>query len=215
MMAREKIDPNAIIFRSTQPADAKVASRLLFETFPQKATYIIGLGDPDRAKRILRDLFEMPGHRLSYSVTEAATFQGRIVGLLTAFPGRRLSSLDRKLDRLVLGQYSLRGKLALFKRGWPLVFIKESTRKEYFLSNLVVQRRFRSRGVGERMLFHIQRKAQEAGVNRVSLMVAIENQRARCFYESHGFKTEAIHLESNARVAHLGAGHLRMVKQLN
>lgn len=213
-MAREKINPKAIAFRPAQPEDAKVASRLLFETFPQKATYIIGLGDAERAKRILRELFQKPGHRLSFSVTKVVIYEGRIVGLLTAFPGRRLGRLDRKLDLLVISRYSLRGKLAVFSRGWPLVFIKEATRKEYFLSNLVVRKRFRGRRIGEIMLSHIEEEARKAGAQRTALMVAIENARARRFYENHGYKTAAIHLESNARVPYLGAGYHRMVKEL-
>jgi hypothetical protein len=45
-------------------------------------------------------------------------------------------------------------------------------------------------------------------------MVAIENKRARQFYDRHGFKTTAIHLESNKRVPYLGAGHQRLIKDL-
>lgn len=213
-MAKQKFNPPQISFRPAVPEDAKVASRLLFDTFPQKATFIIGLGDAERAKRILKKLFAKPGHRLSYSVTEVALYEGRIMGLYTAFPGRRLGQLDRRLDRLIIGQYSLRGKLAVLARGWPLVFIKEATRKEYFLSNLAVRKRFRSQGLGEIMLSRIENEARQAEIDRISLMVHIENDRALKFYKQHGFKTAAIHLESNARVPHLGAGYHRMVKEL-
>jgi ribosomal protein S18 acetylase RimI-like enzyme len=213
-MAKQKINRDAISFRPARPEDAKVASQLLFETFPKKATFIIGLGDPDRAKRILKNLFEIAGHRLSYSVTEVALHQGQIVGLLTAFQGRQLGSLDRRLDLLILRQYSLRGKLAVIFRGWPLIFIQEATRDEYFLSNLVVKKRYRSQGLGEHLLAHVETKAEQNHLRKVSLMVAIENKRAKSFYEKFGFKTSAIHLESNQRVAHLGAGYHRMVKEL-
>ncbi len=214
-MVKQKPDVNQISYRRAEPGDAKIASRLLFETFPQKATYIIGLGDADRARRILRDVFARPDHRLSYSVTTAALYQGRMVGLFTAFPGRRLGRLDRRLDRMLLGAYPLRGKIALIARGWPLVFIKEATHKEYFLSNLVVRKRFRGMGLGELMLSQIEKAACQAGINRVALMAAIENTRARRFYMRQGFATEAIHLESNLRVPHLGPGCHRMVKKLN
>ena len=213
-MSRDKLEREAISFRPARPDDAKAASRLLFDSFPKKATFVIGLDDAERAKRILRTLFQKPGHRLSYSVTEVVLHKGRIIGLLTAFSGRRLSRMNRRLDLLILGQYSLRGKLAVVSRGWPLVFIKEATRKEYFLSNLVVKKHFRGRGLGELMLAHIEDKAQEAGFQSVSLMVAIGNSGARRFYENHGFTTAAIHLESNQRVGSLGAGYQRMVKDL-
>lgn len=213
-MTKEKLDPKSISFRPAEPADAKPASRLLFETFPKKATFIIGLGNADRAKSILRDLFKIPGHRLSHSVTQAALHQGRIIGLITAFPGRQLGRLDRRLDWLILGQYALRGKIAVIVRGWLMVFIKEASRKEYFLSNLVVRKRFRSQGAGEIMLGQVEEAARTASLDRVSLMVHIENERARQFYQRLGFETTAIHLESNTRVPYLGAGYHRMIKEL-
>ena len=214
-MARENLDPLKISFRPAAPEDSKVASRLLFDTFPKKATYVIGLGNAERAKNILRDLFAKPGHRLSYSVTEVVLYEDRIVGLFTAFLGLRLGRLDRKLDWLVLGKYSLRGKLAVLARGWPLIFIKEATRKEYFLSNLAVRKRFRSQGVGKVMLSQVEEKARHAGVDRISLMVHIQNERALKFYRQHGFRTAAIHLESNTRVSDLGAGYHRMIKEIS
>lgn len=214
-MTKDRLDPQAITFRPARPEDAKAASRLLFETFPQKATFVIGLGDAERAKRILRVLFEQPDHRLSYTESVVALYQGRIIGLFTAFPGRKMGRLDRRLDFLILKQYKLRGKIAVFRRGLPLLFIKETTRKEYFLSNLAVKARYRSRGVGEQMLFQVEGRAIEAGLGRVALMVAIENQNARQFYDRHGFRTSAIHLESNQRVPFLGAGYQRMIKELD
>ena len=42
---------SSIEFRSATPSDAKLACRLLFDTFPQKATFIIGLGLEERAKK--------------------------------------------------------------------------------------------------------------------------------------------------------------------
>lgn len=213
-MANNKFDQAAISFRPAKPEDAKAASRLLFETFPKKAAFIMGLGDANRAKSILRDLFKIPGHRLSHSVTQVALHQGRIIGLITVFPGKQLGRLNRKLDWLVLGRYALRGKIAVIVRGWPMVFIKEATRKEYFLSNLAVRKHFRSQGAGEIMLGQVEEAARTASLDRVSLMVHIENQRARQFYQRLGFETTAIHLESNTRVPHLGAGYYRMIKEL-
>lgn len=213
-MAKDKIKPGDITFRQAAPEDAKAASRLMFETFPQKATFIIGLGDELRAKRILERLFKIPRHRLSYSTTQLVIHQGQIIGLFTSFPGFRLSKLDRRLDFLILRQYALRGKIAVFLRGWPLFFIKEAGRKEYFVSNIAVKKRQRGRGIGEITLSEIEALARGSGFKKISLMVAIENQAAKRLYERNGFRTAAIHLETNKRLPYLGAGYQRMVKDL-
>ncbi len=206
---------SSIEFRSATPSDAKLASRLLFDTFPQKATFILGLGLEERAKKILAKLFTIKGHRLSYEFTKFAIYNGRVVGLITSFPGRLHAQVNRKLDVLLLKQYGLRGKLAIFQRGFPLLFIKETAKDEYFLSNFITKAKMRCKGVGNLMLSGVEQWAKESGHNKISLMVHIENRAARRFYLAHGFSPKAIHLESNKRVRYLGAGYQRMVKILD
>jgi len=213
-MPKEKIDPELISFRPAKLEDAKLAGRLLFETFPKKATYIIGLGSEERAKKILTKIFPLKGHRLSYDVTQIILYEGRAVGLMTSFAGRMLGQLDRRLDWYLLKQYRFRGKLALFIRGYPLFFIQEATHKEYFLSNLAVKKGYRGKGIGAKALVNVEDQAKDAGYDRVSLIVNIENKDARRFYDRNGFSMRAMHLESNQRVKYLGAGYQRMVKVL-
>jgi ribosomal protein S18 acetylase RimI-like enzyme len=214
-MTKSNIYISSIEFRSATPADARLASRLLFDTFPQKATFIIGLGLEERAKKILAKLFTIEGHRLSYEFTKFAIYDGRVIGLVTSFPGRLHGRLNRKLDMVLLKQYGLRGKLAILKRGFPLVFIKETAKDEYFISNFVTKAKMRSKGVGNLMLSGVEQWAKESGYRKVSLMVHIENRAARRFYQAHGFIPKAIHLETNKRVRYLGAGYQRMVKILD
>lgn len=205
---------NSISIRPAKSSDAKRAGRFLFQTFEKKATFIIGLGDKNRAIKILTHMFKMPGHRLSFEFTDMVLQKGQVVGLFTSFPGRMLGKLDRRLDRLILKQYRLRGKLAVILRGWPLIFIKETGRDEFLLSNLVIRKSYRGKGIGTQILMRIEEKARQAGLHKISLMVAMENQAARRFYERNGFKIVAIHLESNKRVPYLGPGYQRMVKIL-
>lgn len=213
-MANQKKKPLSIEFRPAKPEDAKLASRLLFETFPQKATFIIGLGSPERAKKLLEKLFSIKGHRLSYEFTQMAISNGKVVGLMTCFPGGQLGRLDRKLDQAILGHYRLRGKWAVIMRGFPLLFIKEAARDEYFLSNLAVKNGLRGQGVGSQILSHVESIAEQAGLKKVSLIVHVENKDARRFYQQNGYEFKALHLESNKRVPYLGAGYQRMVKTL-
>lgn len=214
-MTQAEINRQLLSFRAAKPEDGKFASRLLFQTFPKKAAFIIGLGSEERAKKILAKIFPIKGHRLSFEYTRLILHQKKPIGLITSFPGGLLTKLDRRLDFLLLRQYRFRGKLALIMRGYPLIFIKEATRQEYFLSNLAVRKDFRNRGVGAIALAEVENLAQQVGLGRVSLIVNLENQSAKHFYDQNGFKTQAIHLESNRRVPHLGPGYQRMVKTLD
>ena len=212
-----KIEYNSenLTFRSATPEDAAAAGPLIFETFPKVATFIIGLGSEERAKAIITRLFAIPGHRFSYEVTQFAVFEGRVIGLMVTYPGKRHHKLDRKLDKLVLKQYRLRGKLVLALRAWPLMWVKEVSRYEYLIGNLAVRGRYRGRGAGSAMLDHVEVIARAAGYSKIALRVAIENQAARKLYERMGYKTVYIHLEPNNRVKFMCAGYRRMVKSLS
>jgi ribosomal protein S18 acetylase RimI-like enzyme len=206
---------NTITTRPAKPSDARRAGIFLFQTFEKKATFIIGLGDKNRAVQILTAMFKVPGHRFSYEWTDMVLLKDQVVGLFTSFPGQMLGKLDRRLDRLILKQYRWRGKLAVILRGWPLVFVKETGRDEYYLSNLAIRKSFRGKGLGTQVIRRLEKKAGAAGLGKVSLIVAIENELARRFYERNGFKTVAIQLESNRRVPLLGPGFQRMVKTIS
>ncbi len=211
-MAQQKNKNLSVDFRPAKPSDAKIASRLLFETFPKKATFIVGLGSRERAISILEKIFPLKGHRLSYEFTEMVLLDGKVAGLVTSFPGSQKKRLDRQLDNQILRQYNLRGKIAVISRGFPLVFIKEASQDEYFLNNLVVKKGSRRKGLGNQVLSYVENKAKSANLNKVSLIVHVENKSAREFYKQNGYEFKALHLESNKRVRYLGAGYQRMVK---
>jgi ribosomal protein S18 acetylase RimI-like enzyme len=215
MMAKTKIKPEELSFRPATVKDVKVASSLIYATFPKVATFTIGLGSEERAKAILEKVFVVPGHRLSYEETVLAVVQGRVVGGVVGYSAKRLPKLDRRTDRLILKQYRFRGKLAMVIRTWPLIFMKDAKRWDYVIGNLAVRPQYRGRGIGEQLLIHAEKLAGEAGSRRLALRVAIENKTARKLYEDFGFKTTAMYLESNKRVKLAGAGYRWMVKEIS
>jgi ribosomal protein S18 acetylase RimI-like enzyme len=200
--------------RQAQPEDASLASRLIFDTFPKMATYILGLGDARRARRILKKIFGTQGHRFSYEFTEMVYEDGNAVGLFIAYPGHDLTQLGWRLARLILKEYRFVEKIKIIQRGLSLIFIQEAASDEYLLSNLGVKRSARNRGIGTQVMPYIEHKARGAGFHILAVMVDIDNTDAKRFYERHGFAVKALHLESNSRVRHLGHGHFQMVKTL-
>ena len=178
-------------------------------------TFIIGLGDEIRAKKILSEIFAIPGHRLCFEFAQIAMYEGRAAGMAIAFPGKMIGKLNRCLNKLILRQYSLRGKVAFILRVWPLVFLKETTRDEFFLSNLVVRKKYRGRGIAEKILMHVEAQAKGAGFSKLALLVDLDNQVAKGFYDQHGYAVKAINLESNSRAPYVGPGYQRRVKDLS
>lgn len=214
-MVKSNISRDKIQLRPAKASDAKAAGRLLFDSFPKLATFTIGLGDEARAKDILTRIFTKKGHRFSYEVAEMVQIQGKVVGVIIAFPGRKLGKYNRRLGKVLFSQYQLRGKLALLLRTFPLFFINEAKDDEFYLSNLAIIKNQRSRGIGGLVLEYVDARARNLGLDKAALMVSIDNQRARRFYERHGYSVKAIHLESNQRVRYVGPGYQRMVKELS
>jgi ribosomal protein S18 acetylase RimI-like enzyme len=200
--------------RPAQPEDATLASRLIFDTFPKMAAYIIGLGDARRARKVLKKIFGTPGHRLSYEFTEMICEDGNVVGMFIAYPGHDLTRLGWRMARLILKEYRFAEKLKVFQRSLPVIFIQEAAYDEYLLSNLAIKKSARDQGIGAKVMPYIVEKARQAGFHKLALMVDIENGDAKRFYERHGFAVKAMHLEANSRVKHLGRGYLQMVKSL-
>jgi GNAT superfamily N-acetyltransferase len=215
MDSQKKLFQGKITFRPAAPSDANLTSRLIFETFPKMATYLIGLGDARLAKDIIAKIFPIEGHRFSYQMTELVCSGDAIIGMFIAYPGRSLTKLGWSLAKAILKLYPLRQKLKLIQRGLPLIFIQEAARDEYLLSNLAVKRGQRGQGIGAEILSHVEKKAHQIGYHKLAVMVDIDNKDARRFYERHGYAVQAMHLEPNQRVKHLGPGYLRLLKELD
>lgn len=215
MTAKHNTTAKDVDFRPARPSDAKQASQLLYATSPKKNRFIVGLGSETRAKRILVKIFTLENHRFSYQFTQMALHKGKVIGMVLAYPGRSLGRLNWRLYRIMLAQYGLRGKLALISRSLPMIFIKEAAHDEFLLSNLAVKKGQRSRGFGSQILKHAEQLALDNKLEKVALMVSIDNQAGKRFYERHGYAVKAIHLESDKRVKVLGPGYFHMVKELD
>ena len=214
-MTQQKETSLNLLCRPAAPSEAKQASQLIFDSFPKFATHIFGLGDARQARRIIAKLFSQGGHRFSYEFTHLMTHNNRIVGLFLAYPGNNLRSLNRRFGRLLIKQYTLRGKLGFIRRILPMLFIQEAAGDEYLLSVLAVKKSQRGKGVDAHLLGEVETHARQAGYKKLVVMISIDDQDARHFYERKGFNIKAIHLESNPRVQFLGAGYQRMVKALD
>jgi ribosomal protein S18 acetylase RimI-like enzyme len=214
-MAKKEQHQGAITYRAATPADAQIASRLIFDTFPSMATYIFGLGVERRAVKILSRIFVLEDHRFSYKLTEMVLRDETVVGMFIAYPAEELPRLDRGLLSVIIRQHKFTDKLKVLLRGLPTVFIKEAAPDDFLLSNIAIQKGLRGQGIGAQVLGYVEEKAKAAGYHRLALIVEIDKKDACRFYEAQGFEVKAKHLEPPHRVKHLGTGFQQMVKVLD
>jgi GNAT superfamily N-acetyltransferase len=98
---------------------------------------------------------------------------------------RRLQGIKGSAEAAVFVAELETGEIA----GWIAVFlyrtVEADARAE--VSGLVVDERFRSQRVGERLLAHAEEWAREKGCRAIGLRSNVIRDRAHAFYERHGY----------------------------
>lgn len=82
----------------------------------------------------------------------------------------------------VLGSYALLVMHNLAHRGTPSAIVED----------VVVDQRYRSQGIGRRMMEHARTLAREAGAYKLALSSNQKRTRAHAFYDSLGFQRHGI-----------------------
>jgi GNAT superfamily N-acetyltransferase len=73
--------------------------------------------------------------------------------------------------------------------GWVAVFVYRMVEADarVEIGGLVVDERFRSRGIGEQLLAHAEQWTRERGCRLIGLRSNVIRDRAHIFYERHGY----------------------------
>ena len=67
-------------------------------------------------------------------------------------------------------------------------YVVESVREYAVVTDLVVDARFRGRGIGQMLLREAERLAREAGLKRLTIAALVANERAERTYREFGFE---------------------------
>jgi GNAT superfamily N-acetyltransferase len=99
---------------------------------------------------------------------------------------RRLQGMNGSADAAVFVAELDSGEIA----GWIAVFVYRTVEADARaeVSGLVVDERFRSQRVGERLLARAEEWARENGCRAIGLRSNVIRERAHAFYERHGYK---------------------------
>ena len=196
------------------PDMASVASTLIYLTMGKMADYLFGSDNSKNAQGLLKHLFRKKSNRFSFQFTEVATLSGKVTGLVIAYSGRVMKSLELPMSLHLFQASGVLGFIRFIKRASPLFGIKEAENDEYFISNIAVLSAYQGQGLGKYLLSQAEKTAKEQGFNKISLTVDVENERALSLYKRIGFNViETVEIKSLQR--HIGySGFHRMAKAL-
>lgn len=185
------------ISQPATPDMAAVASTLIYLTMGKMADYLFGLDNAQNAQGLLKRLFRKKSNRFSYQFTRVATLSGKITGLVIAYSGQLMKSLELPMALSLIQASGALGFIRFVKRAFPLFGVKEVENDEYFISNIAVLAAYQGQGVGKYLLSQTETTAREQGFNKISLTVDVENERAFSLYTQTGFNlTDTVEIKS-------------------
>jgi len=202
---------------TSQPATpdmAAVASTLIYITMGKMADYLFGSDNAQNAQRLLKRLFREKSNRFSYQFTEVANLSGEVAGLVIAYSGRLMKSLELPMALHLFQASGALGFIRFVKRAYPLFGVKEVENDEYFISNIAVLSVHQGKGLGKYLLSQAEKTARERGFNKISLTVDVENERALSLYIQAGFNViETVEIKFLQKLIEYNGFH-RMAKVL-
>jgi ribosomal protein S18 acetylase RimI-like enzyme len=145
----------------------------------------------------LQNFFREKSNRFSYQYTQIIPSSGGITGLIIAYSGRLMKSLEFPMMIQLIRARRILGFIRFMKRAIPLVGTEEAKNDEFFISNIAVLPTYQGNGLGKYMLSQAEMWAGEQGFKKISLTVDVENERAFSLYKRIGFNlVERIEIES-------------------
>jgi ribosomal protein S18 acetylase RimI-like enzyme len=202
------------ILKPATPDMAPVASTLIYLTMGKMADYLFGSDNAQNGQGLLKRLFREKSNRFSYQFTQVATLSEELTGLVIAYSGRLMKSLELPMALHLIRASGVLGFIRFVKRAFPLFGVKEVENDEYFISNIAVLPAYQGRGLGKYLLSQAEKTASERGFNKISLTVDVENEHAFSLYTQTGFSViETVEIESLQKQIGYSGFH-RMAKVL-
>jgi ribosomal protein S18 acetylase RimI-like enzyme len=176
-----------IHIRSAQPADAVVASVLLYSAYTHaQAHFPLREGHNNQFIEHLQRLFREDGNRFSYQYIQVAEHGSEVVGLVLSFGGR-----DERRLNAAAGSWLER----------------EAEEDEWYVDALAVLKDWGRQGIGTRLLQTAEQQAYKHYYSKIALNVAQGNKQALDLYQRlHYVVTQKTFLYQHP--------HVRMVKTL-
>jgi ribosomal protein S18 acetylase RimI-like enzyme len=205
------------LLRKPEPYDIDDCVKLIHISGPNIYDYSMAAKTP-RTYEFLRVFYEKPGTMYSKEHVIVAEENGRIGGMVLAYPARISWQFSRNMIKLIKDLLNLGGIFHIAKmmgRMGMNRYYPEPRDDEYFVSNIAVFEEYRGKGLGFKLLKKAEEMALENGLNKLSLNVEIENAHAKRFYEIFGFKEDKKRLMPKKYEKYNLFGFSRMVKEIS
>ena len=207
------LSENSFSIRPASPADVASAVSLIRLSMGSETDWLFGQESNHPAEVVVSSLFKKKHNRASYDACWLVEREGKILGLVLAYPGKFLHRRDLWTGWQLLGIFGLPATLRLARRQVAYGELQEALPDEFYISNLAVDPGAQGGGIGTRMLSFCDEQARKMGYGKCSLIVTYDNP-ARRLYERCGYQVVHSYDIPHPVIAHGSGGYHRMVKIL-
>lgn len=205
-----------LVIRPAAPADADLLADLVYLTMGVEADWLFGQEPGFSTHQVLAALCRLRNNRVSYHFAHIAALDGQDVGLLLAFPGRIIKSLDWVTGLHLARIFGLLAtiRVARCQAAYGALTV-EAEADEFYISNLAVSPQWQGLGVGQALMVYAEQLARESNLQKCSLIVTYGHEPARRLYEKLGYQIVRSFDIAHPKVAEGSGGYHRMVKVLS
>jgi ribosomal protein S18 acetylase RimI-like enzyme len=139
-----------------------------------------------KALSVMNTLYNTSQTRFSMEHSSIMIEDGVVVGQVMAYPAENMVQLNENTLETVSKQYE-GADYEFFLLKNQILKSKEAFEGEYYIDNLAVMPAFRGKGIGSKLIAHVEKSAQEKGYSKVSILADEENDKAYKLYKSLGF----------------------------
>jgi ribosomal protein S18 acetylase RimI-like enzyme len=164
--------------------------RLMYISGPHIYSYSFVEREP-KLYELLRLFYKAPGTMYSKENIVVEEENGKIRGLILAYPASDMKQLGKNMLKCIKEMFRISGFVNILKMIFRMrlnKYLPVAENDGFFISNLAVFEEYRGKGIAVKLLEKAEEMAMEKGLNKLSLVVEIDNSHAKRVYEKFGFR---------------------------
>lgn len=167
-------------------------SKLIYDAIHEVANSLTGENEEHKILKTLDYYIQMDVCRLSYNNIYTYEIDNKNVAILLAYNSNDVEKLDKPMIE------HLKTKNIFLKS-----FEKECFEDEFYIDTVSVLEDYQGQGIAKELFAFAQQKAKEQGFKKLSLLVDLENKKAKALYEKLGFLDNTTLEVSKTQFSHM------------
>ncbi|MDX4027901.1 GNAT family N-acetyltransferase [Aliarcobacter skirrowii] len=167
-------------------------SKLIYDAIHEVANSLTGENEEHKILKTLENYIQMDICRLSYNNIYTYEVNNKNVAILLAYNSNDVEKLDKPMIE------HLKTKNIFLES-----FEKECFDDEFYIDTVSVLEDYQGQGIAKELFAFAQQKAREQGFKKLSLLVDLENKKAKALYEKLGFRDNTTLEVSKTQFSHM------------